>query len=124
MACARDLTRLLQNNCLKDDEALSVLLPLANAPQLLTQHRHGHYPHFLPWGIIASHYNHIEVLTLVLLDSVIYNPPTEVTTIIGVHPVSVDFLEVGILWCQGVYGKISFQGLRIRPLTGVFIPVL
>ena len=68
-------TPLLHNHRLKDDEALGVSLPLTNTPQLLTQNPHEPYPHFPPWGVIASHHHKSEVLPLGLLDCFIYTPP-------------------------------------------------
>ena len=121
---ARHVTRLLQNNCLKDDEAIGIPLPLANAPQLLVQHQHKPPTHLYPWGFIALHEHYKEVTPLGLPDRVVHYPPTEVATIIGMHPVSVDLSEADFLWFQSLPGQISFQSLPVFTLSGVSSPVL
>ena len=64
---------------------------------------------------------HREVLSSGFPGRVVHNLLTEVPTIIGVHPVSIDFTEAEVIRCHGVPGKIAIPGTPFHPLAKVVV---
>ena len=76
---------------------------------------------FPPWGVVLPIQYHCDTPLLRLPCCVVHDPPTEVPTIVGVHPVSVDVMEAEILRSGYVERYISAPALPARLLSSVFV---
>ena len=67
---------------------------------------------------------HHKISPTSLTDDVVCDPPTELPTIIGVQPVSIDILEVEIIQCWHISQKITLPEFSLYFYTDDVVGVL
>ena len=97
---------------------------LSKSPQLLSQHPLKLPPHLASWGFVMVQRHPWDIPPWGLWDCVVVYLPTELPTIIGVHPVSVDRPEAKALHCWCIPRQITFHCLPICTLAKFIIYLL